>query len=120
MARPNKPRVICGLPEYQMFGPKGKKANQLEKIILLIDEYEIFRLMDDEGLTQEETAKQVGVARTTVQRIYMNARKKIADAIIHGKILMIEGGDYIICNDNCDNCLEPLRRKKRRRQGGNQ
>ncbi|MFP4478953.1 MAG: DUF134 domain-containing protein [Candidatus Izemoplasmatales bacterium] len=118
MSRPNIPRVICGLPEYQMFGPKGKKANQLEKVILLIDEYEIFRLMDDEGLTQEETAKQVGVARTTVQRVYMNARKKIAEAIIHGKILMIEGGDYIICDDDCKECFESLKKNKRSRHGG--
>ncbi|MDA3931542.1 MAG: DUF134 domain-containing protein [Tenericutes bacterium] len=118
MARPNKPRVICGLPEYQMFGPKGKKASQLEKITLLIDEYEIFRLMDDLNLTQEETAKQVGVARTTVQRIYMNARKKIADAIVNGKILIIEGEDFVICDDNCDECLAPLRKNRRNSHGG--
>ncbi|QWC00403.1 DUF134 domain-containing protein [Mycoplasmatota bacterium] len=118
MARPNKPRVICGLPEYHMFGPKGRRANTLEKVVLLIDEYEIFRLMDHLGFTQEETAKQVGVARTTVQRVYMNARKKIADVIVTGKILVIEGGDYVVCDDDCEECLRPLRKNRKRRQGG--
>ena len=118
MARPNKLRRVCELPEYQMFGPKGRRANTLEKIILLIDEYEVFRLMDSENLTQEEAASQMDVARTTVQRIYNNARKKIADAIVNGKILVIEGGDYVVCDDDCEDCFSNIRgfQKRRRRR----
>ncbi|MGE4572038.1 MAG: DUF134 domain-containing protein [Candidatus Izemoplasmatales bacterium] len=120
MSRPNKPRIVCGLPEYQMFGPKGRKANQLEKVVLLIDEYEVIRLIDHLKMNQEEAATMLGVARTTVQRIYTIARSKIADAIVSGKILMIEGGDYILCEDDCKECLEPLRRHRRHHFGGKQ
>lgn len=117
MARPNKPRRVCEMPEYQMFGPKGRKANTLEKIVLLVDEFEVFRLMDAEGLTQEEAATQMHVARTTVQRIYNNARKKIADAIVNGKILLIEGGEYVVCDDNCNDCFKHIRKYKNRHRG---
>jgi predicted DNA-binding protein (UPF0251 family) len=117
MARPNKPRRICELPEYQMFGPKGRRANTLEKIVLMIDEYEVFRLIDSENFTQEEAASQMEVARTTVQRIYNNARKKIADAIVNGKILMIEGGEYVVCDDDCDECFVHMGQHRRHRKG---
>lgn len=117
MARPNKPRRICEMPEYQMFGPKGRRANTLDKIVLLIDEYEVFRLIDSENMTQEEAASRMEVARTTVQRIYNNARKKIADAIVNGKILMIEGGEYIVCNEDCEECFTNMRQHGRHRKG---
>jgi len=117
MARPNKPRRVCELPSYQMFGPKGKRANSLEKIVLSIDEYEVFRLIDSEHLTQEQAASMMDVARTTVQRIYNNARKKIADAIVNGKILIIEGGEYVVCNEACETCFDHLKQHKRHRKG---
>jgi predicted DNA-binding protein (UPF0251 family) len=101
-----------------MFGPKGKKANQLEKITLLVDEYEVIRLIDEQGMDQTEAADQMGVARTTVQRIYTISRQKIADALVNGKILMIEGGEYVFCDDDCDACLAPLRKHRRRHLGG--
>ncbi|MCF7923739.1 MAG: DUF134 domain-containing protein [Candidatus Izimaplasma sp.] len=113
MSRPNKPRMIYEMPRYHMYGPKGKRANSLDKISLLIDEYETIRLMDQLGLTQEQTSKKMGVARTTVQRIYNNARKKIADSIINGKILVIEGGDYIFCEGkDCKHGQKQHRRGK--------
>ncbi len=118
MSRPNKPRTICGLPEYQMFGPKGRKANTLDKLTLLVDEYEVIRLMDHLNMNQEEAATQLGVARTTVQRIYTIARNKIADALVNGKILLIEGGEYVFCDDDCDACLAPLRRNQGQHHGG--
>ncbi len=116
MPRPNKPRIICEMPKYFMYGPKGKRANNLEKVSMLVDEYETIRLMDQLGLTQAESAEKLGVARTTVQRIYNNARKKLADAIINGKVLIIEGGDYIFCDEeDCESCSLPHRRGKRNR-----
>ncbi len=75
-----------------------------------VEEYETIRLMDYEGLMQEECAERMEVARTTVQRIYNDARKKMADFLVGGKSLVIEGGDFVLCNEshdghyNCGKC----------------
>jgi predicted DNA-binding protein (UPF0251 family) len=61
-----------------------------------IEEYETIRLIDDSDLNQAECAEEMGIGRTTAQRIYNNARKKIAHCLVHGKTLQIEGGDFII------------------------
>jgi len=63
---------------------------QLEEAILDADELEALRLADYEGLYHEEAALNMGVSRTTFGRILNNARRKTADAIIHGKALRIE------------------------------
>jgi predicted DNA-binding protein (UPF0251 family) len=65
---------------------------------MTVEEYEAIRLMDLEGLTQEECAQTMNVARTTVQRIYMDARRKLAQSLVQGNILKIEGGDYQLCD----------------------
>ncbi|MEG1501516.1 MAG: DUF134 domain-containing protein, partial [Clostridiales bacterium] len=62
-------------------------------ILMTLDEYETIRLIDLEGLTQEESAQQMNVARTTVQKIYNDAKKKLAESLVKGKILSIEGGE---------------------------
>lgn len=98
MARPRKWRKVCCLPESNRFGPLDTSINQDHFIVMSVDEYETIRLIDLEGLTQEECADQMHVARTTVQRIYSDARKKIAESLVNGKILRIEGGDYKLCN----------------------
>ena len=118
MSRPQKTRYVCHLPEYSVFGPKGIKSNSLERIILLIDELETVRLIDHLGYTQEEAADQMNVARTTVQRIYNDARKKIATSLVEGKIIVIEGGEFTLCEENTGRCLRPLR--LRRGHGNNQ
>lgn len=98
MARPRKWRRVCCLPENNRFGPLDTPINQNQFIVMAIDEYETIRLIDLEGLTQEECADQMHIARTTVQRIYSDARKKIAESLVNGKLLRIEGGDYKLCN----------------------
>lgn len=71
-------------------------------IIMHVEEYEAIRWIDYEGLIQEECAQRMNVARTTVQRIYTDARKKLAQALVDGKVLRIEGGDYKICDEQFD------------------
>lgn len=96
MPRPRKCRRICSLPLTTAFGPSNV-MNAVDMIELTLDEYEMIRLIDFLGGTQEECARQMGIARTTVQAGYNDARKKIADALINGKHLSIRGGDYAIC-----------------------
>lgn len=98
MSRPPKKRQICrkNLPASEGFTPDNR-TNQ-ETIILNIDEYETIRLLDGEGLTQQECALRMGIARTSVQAIYESARKKLADFLVHGKCLSIKGGCCMICD----------------------
>ena len=64
----------------------------------------VFRLIDKEGFSQEQFGEQMNIARTTVQQIYAAARKKLADVLVDGLPLCIEGGDYRLCNGNADKC----------------
>lgn len=110
MARPRKRRRVCTLPEVNRFGPVDIWENISESVIMTVEEYEVIRLMDLEGLNQVECADIMGVARSTIQRIYDNARKKLADSLVNGKILKIEGGDYKLCRDfedkeDCEECI---------------
>lgn len=102
MARPRKCRRVCGMPRTKSFAPMGSQLCE-GRIIMAVDEYETIRLIDLAGYTQEECAEQMGIARTTVQGIYNDARYKLADALVKGKILSIEGGDVDLCQrENAD------------------
>lgn len=94
MPRPVKCRRICALPRVERFGPP--EGGQGE-VALTLDEYEAIRLIDLEGLTQEQCAVQMEVARTTVQAVYDAARRKLADAVVNGRSLVIRGGTYRVC-----------------------
>lgn len=96
MPRPKKCRRVCGLPPCREFGPHDAGCAG-EAVTLGLDEYEAVRLIDLEGLQQEQAAIQMGVARTTVQAMYNAARRKLADCIVNGKMLRIEGGDVQVC-----------------------
>lgn len=113
MARPRKWRKICGLPRIDRFGPMNMEADAGSYVQLTLDEYETIRLIDLESLTQEECAEQMNVARTTVQGIYSEARRKIADSLVNGKVLWIEGGDYRLCDGLGPHCGRGSCRKNR-------
>ncbi len=103
MPRPCKRRRICELPKCNIFLPKN--APKEDNIVIMhIDEYECIRLIDYEGMTQEECAKNMNLVRTSIQLIYSEARKKLSDCIVNGKGLKIEGGNYILCEGNLDCC----------------
>ena len=87
MPRPVKRRRVCEPPRNARFGPlDGAPA---ENVVLAVDEYETIRLIDLLGLTQEECAGQMGVARTTVQALYEAARAKLADMLVNGRLLHV-------------------------------
>ncbi|MEN6635589.1 MAG: DUF134 domain-containing protein [Clostridiaceae bacterium] len=103
MPRPRKCRRVCCLPWNASFGPTGDQP-AANTIVMSVDEYETIRLIDLLGLTQEECAAQMNVARTTVQGIYNDARSKLADVLVNGKSLVIRGGDYAICESREETC----------------
>ena len=105
MARPRKYRRVCRMPGANRFGPLGRGGSRFEPIMMTVDEYEVIRLMDYEGFTQEEAALQMNVARTTVQRIYMIARQKLADMLVNQRVIRIEGGDYQLCEELGPDCI---------------
>lgn len=113
MPRPMKWRKVCSLPESSRFGPLDSNVNGEDCVRMKVDEYETIRLIDLEGFTQEECAKQMNVARTTVQGIYAEARKKIAQSLVEGKILLIEGGEYRLCEGRGNGCGRGCRKHHR-------
>lgn len=100
--RPQKCRKICQLPQSVEFIPSKEDAGQI--VVMAVDEYEAIRLIDKEGLTQEQCAEQMAVARTTVQAIYASARRKLADCIVSGLRLRIEGGEVQVCEHRGRSC----------------
>lgn len=109
MTRPRKWRKVCRAPKNNCFGPLKAMLDQDHIVIMTVDEYETIRLIDQQDFTQEQCAEKMHIARTTVQRIYNEARKKIADSLVNGRILKIEGGDYHLCDGqeeycNCGGC----------------
>lgn len=92
MGRPQKCRRIAFMPGVLYFKPAGIPARELEEVRLALDEMEAIRLADGEGLYQENAAGRMNVSRQTFANILASARRKIADALMHGKALRIEGG----------------------------
>lgn len=105
MPRPCKRRRVCAEPRCRRFGPIGQKPEKsLPPVALALDEFEAVRLIDLEGLTQEQCAAQMNIARTTVQAIYGSAREKLARCLVHGNELAVGGGDYILCDGRLEGC----------------
>ena len=93
MPRPKQNRKISNPPLMQGFKPFGIPRRMLSSVSLLYDEYEAIRLLDYEGMNQDQAAVQMNVSRPTLTRIYEKARKTIAQALVEGKMIMIEGGN---------------------------
>lgn len=127
MSRPRKCRRVCHFPYILGFSPEypdddgvdvsvenGTVSDNREKaaggysawaaeaerntVVMTVDEYETIRLIDKEGMSQEQCSDFMQIARTTVQHIYTSARKKLADALVDGRPLRIGGGDYQLCD----------------------
>jgi predicted DNA-binding protein (UPF0251 family) len=109
--RPKKERIVSAPPKVLVFKPAGIPAAALEKVQLTIDEFEAVRLADFYGYDQETSARKMGISRPTFTRLIETARKKIADAIINSKELVIEGGVIHFKNNifRCKRCGETLK-----------
>ena len=94
MPRPRRCRRVWFKPNVTYFKPAGVRMVSLEESILTVDEFEAVRLKDLEGLDEETAAKKMSISQPTFNRIVSSARKKIADAIVHGKAIKIFGGNY--------------------------
>ncbi len=116
MARPVKFRRVCNLPKNKRFGPLDLAVDEKDLITMTVDEYETIRLIDLENYNQEECAKQMNIARSTVQGIYIEARKKLAEALVNGRPLIIEGGRYRLCDGLENQCGRGCHRRRHSRR----
>jgi uncharacterized protein len=105
MPRPVKCRRVEFVPDVLYFKPAGISVRELVEVELTMDEIESIRLADLEGLYQEDAAGHMCVSRQTFANILVSARSKIAECLIKGKALRIEGGKIeaqerdFICQD---------------------
>jgi len=94
MGRRHLWRRVSFVPPVTYFKPSGLPMTELQEVRLLIEEAEAIRLKDFEGLEQEEGARKMNVSRSTFSRVLDSARQKIADALLNGKAIRIEGGSF--------------------------
>jgi uncharacterized protein len=94
MTRPKLCRRVCCEPGVSFFKPAGVRLVDLEESVLPLDEFEALRLKDLEGLDQDAAAGRMGISQPTFHRLVSAARKRLADAIVNGKAIRIEGGVY--------------------------
>jgi predicted DNA-binding protein (UPF0251 family) len=101
LPRPFCCRRIAGRPAASIFKPIGIPVRELDEVVMTLDEFEAIRLADLNGLYQEQAAEAMGVSRPTFSRIVESAHRKLADALVHGKALRIEGGPVRVEGRGC-------------------
>jgi len=109
-------------PGFRMFKPMGIPAMEIEQVVLTLDEFEAIRLVDLDGMDHEGASALIGISRPTLSRLVEQARHKVADAVVTGKALVIEGGNVEMVNrGRCDDCGREISRSRgggRHRCGG--
>jgi len=96
MPKKRKPRRVSFIPEVTYFKPQSVPLSMLKEVSLTIDELETIRLTDLEGLEQIVAAKKMKISQSTLQRVLKEAHKKIAEALVRGKAIRVEGGEVIM------------------------
>lgn len=106
MSRPPKCRRVEFLPRLTFFKPAGVPLRDLEEVGLTVEELEAIRLKDLLGLEQEACAVKMGVSRPTYHRVLSAARAKVAEALVNGKAIRVEGGNFqvVVRRFNCGKC----------------
>ena len=103
--RPKKYRIVRVDPRISQFSPRGKPGRP-DEIDLAMDEFEAIRLADFRGLEQEKAAESMHISQQTFSRILKRAHNAIADAIVQGKIIKIQGGHYVISSHEKDSIYD--------------
>jgi predicted DNA-binding protein (UPF0251 family)/predicted Fe-Mo cluster-binding NifX family protein len=96
MPRPLKYRQVHGFPPINYFKPRGVPLRKLTEVCLSVEGYEALRFIEIEGLSHEEAAEYMNISRHTFGRILAEARRTVAEAVVKGQALRIEGGNYVI------------------------
>ena len=89
--RPKKVRFVQKMPKIIQFSPRGKPGRP-EEVELAIEEFEALKLADFQGFDQTQGAVVMRLSRPSFGRILRQARKKIADALVCGKVIKIRMG----------------------------
>ena len=105
MSRPKNDRIVHEPPIFTEFKPIGVAGRSLDQMPLSIDEFEAIRLADYRGLSHEEAAEEMEISRSTFTRLIETARQKVAEFIVQGKLLIIEGGNIHFRN-NIIRCMD--------------
>ncbi len=93
MPRPKRNRIVYEPPIFTEFKPAGVFGRSLEKVLLSLDEFEAIRLADLIGMSHEEAALEMEISRSTFSRLIEKSRNKMAEFIIKGRWLSIQGGN---------------------------
>ena len=94
MVRPRRCRKISFQPDITYFKPAGVPLRNLDETIVNFDEAEAVRLVDLEEKDQKEVANKMEISQPTLSRLLKSGRKKLAEAIIKGKAIRIQGGSF--------------------------
>jgi predicted DNA-binding protein (UPF0251 family) len=95
MSRPKKKRTVINEPDVCYFKPRGVPLRMLREVGLAVDELEALMLADLQGLSHEAAGRRMNVSRATFGRVVRKARRSVADALVNGMAIRIEGGDYL-------------------------
>ena len=120
MPRTSKCRRVCALPPNAVFTPQQTPC---AFVVLTVEQVEALRLCDLEGFDQDKVAEQMMISRGTLQRILYGARRQMADALVHGKGIRIEGGHYQLhhpgctCQAACQHCRLPHTSENQENEG---
>ena len=99
--------MVAFNPDIDYFKPRGIPMRDLSEVRLTVDEREAIRLADLLGMSHVDAGRHMNVSRATFGRIIQQARKVVADALINGKAINVEGGNYkMVDNERTFKCRD--------------
>lgn len=89
-------RRISYKPKADFFKPRGIPMMDLDEIEVTMEEMEAIRLVDLLDMDRGAAAERMGISRRSLSNDLRSARRKIADALVNSRALMIGGGSYTV------------------------